>query len=306
MKNRLLQLAFTLSLTLLVTVTLARADQPTPLPKHLDRALELVAEILDAQHLGAFAEPSGPLLNRYGGSWNSASDPSFIRFAGPNSTLPGNNTTCAPLVTHLLKFTYGWDWSLLPIFDPLLNTWVATASPKAYRYVSAIKLHTGFVQQLTRLADVLPGDIAAYWDVGTDDGHAMIVASVDLASAKPYPSSTTGADPALAGTTFYEMTVLDSSASGHTNDTRLVTINGVTALTGGAGAGIMGVLINAAGEIVAHTWSLPTSNYTTVKNGATIINPNWLSGLTSRLKFQTSRELVFGRLPALTPLPGVP
>lgn len=306
MKDRLLQLAFALSLTLFLTVNLARADQPTPLPRHLDRGLELVAELLDAQHVGVFAESGGTLLNRYGGSWNSASDPSFIRFVDTGAGLPGNNTTCAPLVTHLLKHTYGWDWSQVPIFDPLLNTWVATASPKAYRYVSAIKLHTGFVQQLTRLADVRAGDIAAYWDIGTDDGHAMIVASIDFSSAKPYPSTTTGADPALAGTTFIEMTVLDSSASGHTNDTRLVTINGVTALTGGAGVGIMGVLINATGEIVAHTWSLPTSSYTTVKNGVTIVNPSWLSGLTSRLKFQTSRELVFGRLPPLAPLPGVP
>jgi hypothetical protein len=61
----------------------------------------------------------------------------------------------------------------------------------------------------------------------------------------------------------------------------------------------MGVFTNSAGEIIAHTWSLPTSNYTKVSNGVTIVNPSWLSGIKSRVKLQGAVELVFGRLPAM-------
>jgi hypothetical protein len=297
MFNRILQVAVTLAMTLAVGASLARAQ-----PAHLTHGLTLVDQIVVAQQGGIYTDPDGTFLNRYGGSWNSPTDPSFIRFLdAANSIRPANNTTCAPLVTHLLKHTYGWNWSLFQIPDPLnQNLPVSTASPKAYRYVSAIKNLAGFTQQLTTLSAVQPGDIAAYWDIGTDDGHAMVVVSVNLSSAKPYPSDVTGAIPALTGTTYYEMTVLDSSSTGHTNDTRHITYNGVTGLTGGLGTGVIGVLVDAGGAIVAHTWSLPTSSYLTKKNGVWVVNPSWLSGLNSRLKYQTSRELVFGRLPALS------
>ena len=144
MKDRLLQLAFSLILTIGVAVVLAHAD-PVPVPAHLERGLTLVDQIVASQQSGLFADTNGVLLNRYGGSWNSPTDPSFIRFLdAANGIRPGNNTTCAPLVTHLLKTAYNWDWSAFAIYDPLLNQTVATASPKAYRYVSAIKSNVGF------------------------------------------------------------------------------------------------------------------------------------------------------------------
>lgn len=291
-----LLLSCLLRLALLVGCALALPTVRSA-PAHLELGLTLVDQIVAAQATGVYSDTDGTLLNRYGGAWNSASDPSFIRFLDVASgQLPANNTTCAPLVTHLLRHAYNWNWAAIGIHDPLLNTTVTTASPKAYRYVSAIKTRAGFSQQLTRLQDLQPGDIAAFWDIGTDDGHAMIVVAVNVSSGKPYPSELSGANPALAGTTFYEVTVLDSSSSGHSQDTRLITVNGTTALSGGVGTGVIGVLVDSTGAVVGHTWSLPTSNYLTKKNGVWVPNPSWLTGLTSRLKLQTTRELVFGRL----------
>jgi len=278
-------------------------------PAHLVRGQQLVDEITAAQALGVFTgDVNGTtvFLNRYGGSWGSATEPSFIRFLDANAgTYAANLTTCAPLVTHLLKHTYGWNWKTHGIPNPLQGgAPTFTSSPQSYLYVSAIKHQVGFSQRLLTLGAVQPGDIAARWDVGTDDGHTMIVVAVNAGSAKAYPE--TSADPnflpALAGATYTEVTVLDSSSSGHSSDTRLITYNGSTALSGGVGEGVIGVFTNSAGEVIAHTWSLPTSSYTKVSKGVTIINPAWLSGIKSRVKLQGACELVFGRLPALAPV----
>ena len=309
--QRLLEIALACSLTVAVTAVLARAESP----KHLERGLALVDEITAAQKNGVFTGDVGGttvFLNRYGGSWNSATDASFIRFFdATNGTYAANYTTCSPLVTHLLKSTYGWDWKQVAIPDPLNNnTPVSPASPKSYLYGTAIKQQIGFATHVTSLFDVLPGDIAARWETPGDEGHTMIVVSVNFDSPKTYPSTPTDTNwvPALGGAKYYEVTVLDSSASGHSNDTRYITYNGKTGLSGGAGTGVIGVFVNAAGEVLAHTWSLPTSAYLGVKsNGTPYVTSGWLSGIKSRLRTQVGdAELVFGRLPALTPLPGVP
>ncbi len=278
-------------------------------PAHLVKGRQLVDEITVAQAQGVFTgDVNGTtvFLNRYGGSWTSATEPSFIRFLDVNAgTYAANLTTCAPLVTHLLKYTYGWNWKNHGIPNPLSGGALAfKSSPQSYLYVSAIKHQVGFSQRILTLDAVQPGDIAARWDVGTDDGHTMIVVAVNAASAKAYPETSSDSNflPALAGATYTEVTVLDSSSSGHTNDTRLITYNGSTALSGGVGEGVMGVFTNGAGEIIAHTWSLPTSSYTKVSNGQVIVNPSWLSGIKSRVKLQGACELVFGRLPALAPV----
>jgi hypothetical protein len=283
-------------------------------PAHLAKGNQLVDEIVSAQSKGVYAgvvDGTTVFLNRYGGTWDTAGDLSFIRYfeqtrdaaVGPYAA---NYTTCAPLVTHLLKTAYGWNWKEYFIPDTLApGTFVAKASPKSYLYVSAIKSLVGFESRVTRLVDVLPGDIAARWEVGTDEGHTMIVVSVNPATAKAYPATSADANfvADLAGSTYYEVTVLDSSSTGHSSDTRLITYGGTTDLSGGVGRGVIGVFVNAAGHIIGHTWSLPTSSYLTTKNGVTTINTNWLSGIKTRLKKQADVELVFGRLPALPPFP---
>lgn len=315
MKNRLLQLAFSAVLTLLVAITLAHAQ--TSSTAHLERGLDLVDEIVAAQKSSVFTA-NGVFLNRYGGSWGSTTDASYFRAADlVHGIQAANTTTCAPLVSHLLKSTYGWNWSNYQIPDLLKpGTTLSGPSPKSYLYVSAIKHKVGFAQQLTKLEDVKPGDIAARWEVGTDDGHTMIVVKVDLASGKDYYNDNASALTALKDTVLYEVTVLDSSATGHTVpapagtykpaalpadkiDTRYISYNGGTGLSGGVGYGIIGVLVHkTTRQIVAHTWTLPDSDYVLAKNG-------WTQGVNSRAKIQGSGwELAFGRLP--TDLPTLP
>lgn len=291
-------------------VCLLGASTVSAQPAHLAKGNQLVDEIVAAQSQGVYTgvvDGATVFLNRYGGSWDTAGDLSFIRFfdatrAANVGPYAANYTTCAPLVSHLLKYTYGWDWKAWPIPDTLNgDAPVAKASPKSYLYVSAIKHQVGFAAQVTNLLNVQPGDIAARWEVGTDEGHTMIVVGVNAASAKVYPLSSSDVNfvPELAGALYYEMTVLDSSASGHSNDTRMITYGGKTELSGGAGRGVMGVFVNTAGEVLAHTWSLPTSAYLKTSGGVTSVNPSWLSGIKSRLKKQADVELVFGRMPVL-------
>lgn len=260
-------------------------------PAHLTKGLQLVDEISGAQAAGVLVDANNVPLNRYGGSWNSATNPSYIRFAALPSVLPANNTKCAPLVTHLLKSCYNWNWSAYSFSDPILGVTKSTASPYPYQYIALLKEGKGFAARITRLDQVLPGDVLLWWNIGSaDNDHAMIVVGVNLAGGKAYPSDHANANPALAGTTYYEVEVLDSSSGVHTNDSRIVPVNGVDTQIPGVGTGTIGVLVDANFEIVGTTWSLPNSDYTTQRTG-------WLNGLHSRLKLQTATEAVIGRLP---------
>lgn len=261
-------------------------------PAHLTKGLQLVDEITAAQSQGIFTDAANVPLNRYGGSWNSASDPSYIRFLNqPAGVLAANNTKCAPLVTHLLKSVYNWNWSAHSFYDPVLKITKTSASPAPYQYIALLKAGKGFASQVTRLDQALPGDLLLWWNIGSDDkDHAMIIVSVDTASAQAYPSQLAAAKPELAGTTFYAVEVLDSSSGVHTNDSRIVSVNHVDTQIAGVGTGTIGILVNANSEIVGTTWSLPATAFAT--NADT-----WLNGLHSRLKLQSATEAVIGRLP---------
>jgi hypothetical protein len=258
-------------------------------PAHLSQALQLVDEITAAQAVGVFADGTGTPLNRYGGSWNSPTDASYIRFADLGAgVLPGNNTKCSPLVTHLLLGAYGRDWRQFSFFDPILQTTKSVASPAPYQYIVLTKDGKGLTR-IPRLDQAAPGDLLHWWQVGTTDAdHSMIIVAINWASAKAYPTNQAFSDPTLAGTTYYEVEVVDSSSGVHTDDSRLVTVNGVETQVAGIGTGIIGLLVNASMEIVGYTWSLPTSDYVTKRSG-------WLSGLHSRLRRLPAYEAVISR-----------
>lgn len=284
--------AKTLALAFSLASIVAKSSVQAQVPPHLENAVELLDQITSYQADGIYSDQNGVSINRYGGSWNSNSDPSFIRFADPdNGILPGNNTKCSPLVTHLLKYTYDWNWTDYNFFDPILNINKSTASPYAYQYCELIKQQQGFTQVFT-LSDAQPGDILSWWEVGSNaSDHTMIIAEVNWASAKPYLLGYPNSNQALAGTTYYEVRVIDSSSSTHTADSRVITINGVSQTVAGLGTGIIGLLVNQTNEIVGRTWSLPTSDYLTKPN-------SWLGGLTSRLKLAPQWEIVIGRISA--------
>lgn len=258
-------------------------------PAHYDGALLLLNQIIECQDANIFTDANNVPLNRYGGSWSSKTDPSFIRWADPmNGILPMNNTKCSPLVTHLFKNLYAWNWKNYVFFDPVKNANHSTASPEAYQYVQLIKQGQGFMQ-IPQLNNAQTGDILSWWEVGkSSNDHTMILSSIDWNSAKTYPLGYPNSDPALAGTTYYEVTVIDSSSGVHTADSRLIEINGQPAVISGIGIGIIGLLVNQNFEIIGRTWSLPTSNYDTQTN-------TWVGSLNNRLKLAPTFEIVIGR-----------
>jgi hypothetical protein len=280
----------TLALGCLAGAHTAQAQSP---PHHL-AAVELLNQITTLQSLGIYTDSSGTPLNRYGGNWNSATDPSYIQFADLNhNVLPGNHTKCSPLVTHLFKSVYNWNWKNYSFYDPVLKVTKSTASPAPYQYIALVKEGKGFTQRVLTLNQAQPGDILSWWTVGSDaNDHTMIISSVNWNSVRTYPSQLPGAISALAGTVFVEVQVIDSSADLHTADSRLVNVNGTLQHLPGIGTGTIGLLINSNFEIVGRTWSLPTSDYYTQPNG-------WLSGLHSRLRLAPANEIVIGRMPSL-------
>ncbi len=271
------------------TALLAFASTGAAQSLHLDVAVELVDQITTYQANGIFTDGNGVSLNRYGGSWNSNSDPSFVRLEDlENGILPGNNTKCSPLVTHLLRNLHGWNWSDHPFYDPIEAKLKTSVSPQAYQYCALIKQEIGF-DRVPTLDAALPGDILSWWVVGSSSSdHTMIIQNIDWSSAKPYPLGYANSNPALAGTTYYEVRVVDSSSDTHTDDTRLVDVNGSIEHIDGIGTGTIGLLVNPNFEIIGRTWSLPTSNYDTQKN-------TWVKSLNSRLKLAPTWEIVVGR-----------
>ena len=263
--------------------------------QHLQDALTLAGQIRQKGEAGIFVDAGNVPLNRHGGAWSSPNQ-SYIRFEG-TGTLPGNYTECAPFVTRILQHSYNWNWSTYKWTDPATGLPTSTASPNSYKYVIYIKSLLGFSQQLMSVDQVQPGDIVAMRDIGQTTGHTAIVVSVNPASAKPYPSAWSGALAKWAGTTYYELNVVDSSDYYHSADSKkFFDQNGLLITqTRGLGTGIMGVLVNANMEVVAHTWSLPDGDY----NGAPAMQTQWINSLHANLRDQVAaggREMVFGRL----------
>lgn len=281
----------------LAAILFGAASMPSALraddPPYFVVAETLLGQILECQAAGIYTDAQGVSLNRYGGSWSSKTNPSFIRLADPeNGILPANNTKCSSLVTHLLRNVHNWNWKDHTFFDPISLTNKSTVSPEAYQYVALTKQAKGLVE-IPTLDAALPGDILSWWEVGKSSGdHTMLIAEVHWESAKPYPLGYANSNPALAGTTFVEVTVIDSSSDTHTDDTRLVDINGQETHIAGIGSGIIGLLINEDGEIIGRTWSLPTSSYETQRN-------TWVGSVNNRLKLAPTWEFAIGRVPPL-------
>jgi hypothetical protein len=284
-----------LKITLPLAFAAAASLCPAQLPAHLETGLDLVDQIAAAQSQGVIYKPNtSPAVpyNRYGGSWNSASNPSGYTLANLGSGIYAeNNTTCAPLVTHLLRNVHGWNWSKVPFIDPFTHQSTTSASPTPYRYVALMKQRKGFPDgPVARLAEVRPGHVFSIWEPGLIQqahDHTGLVVSVAPAGVA-YPDHPTS-DPAFLGTTLVPMTVLDSTSSPHgAGDSRYFHHENSSYTIPGAGIGVMGVLVDAQGVILGHTWSMPPAD--------AAANPaSWLSQFESRFRPQSERELVIAR-----------
>ena len=254
---------------------------------HLEMGLDLVEHLLIHQTSGQFTDGAMVPLNQYGGSWNN----DLIVQVGDhdNNILPKNNSVCGNFVTKLLNQSYNWNWSDYQFFDPNAGQNVTTASPNAHRYMELVKQQVGFKNQIFDIQDVQPGDIMVKREVGNTSGHVWIIKEVMIGQPMPYDSNQPASLNHLAGTIYYEVDVLDSSNGHHSYDTRWVEYNGFLYETHGAGVGTMGLLTDANGTIIGHTWSLPSADYATE-------TASWVSSLNGKINLMDEDELVIGRL----------
>jgi hypothetical protein len=256
---------------------------------HMPYAELLLNQILDLQAQGVFLDFDGTPLNRYGGD---SSNPAFIRIGSTSlGVRPMNFTKCSTFLTRLFAQIYGRNWNsdAYRFYDTVQARYVKTSSPQAYQYGLLSKQNIGFAEiQTLNLA--LPGDVLSWWVEGSQsDDHTMLIRDINWASLKVYPTNQPNSNPALAGTSFIEVYVTDSSSSTHSFDTRNVLVDGQPTHIAGLGRGVVGLLLDSGNRIVGRTWSLPTSDYYTQQN-------TWVKSVNSRLKLAPTWGFAIGRI----------
>jgi hypothetical protein len=171
---------------------------------------------------------------------------------------------CSGLLNSLLERAYG-------LTPDDFEKWLGKHRPLAKEYFDAITTQKNF-RLITTVGSVRPGDVIAIrYPPGTNDntGHIMIIAGV--------PTARKASKPEVDGTEQFEVSVIDSSESGHgRTDTRRKQDG---TFGDGVGQGVFRLYASPNGEIVGYTWS-------------TFANSDYYD--------QNTRQLVIGRL-KLTP-----
>ncbi|PWT92412.1 MAG: hypothetical protein C5B55_06475, partial [Blastocatellia bacterium] len=151
-----------------------------------------------------------------------------------------SHVDCSGLLNVLFERAYG-------ITPNDFEKWLGKRRPLASEYFNAITQQQNF-RSITSIANVRPGDIVAIrYPPGTNDntGHIMIVNDV--------PSRRKPSKPEVEGTEQWEVSVIDSSESGHgKTDTRRKPDG---SFGDGVGQGILRIYTGTNNEIVGYTWS---------------------------------------------------
>ncbi|MDQ1330914.1 MAG: hypothetical protein QG578_1179 [Thermodesulfobacteriota bacterium] len=150
-----------------------------------------------------------------------------------------SHTDCSGFLTALFEKAY----SLTPDH---FERWLGKRRPLAKNYHEAIVNRNGFTR-IESIAEIEPGDIIAVrYPPGTrNTGHVLIVAET--------PRERKASRPEIKGTGQWEITVIDSSESGHgKTDTRYMK-GGI--FCAGAGRGILRVYTDLKGRFAGYTWS---------------------------------------------------
>ena len=166
-----------------------RAAEPVSEPKHLQEAQVLVRGLkLEDTHYN-HGEPD-------------------VQWKGVNgATKFVSHTDCSGFVNSLLIHTYDYKCDDF-------RKWFGKNRPMADNYHDAIAQQKGFAQVL-EFKDTRPGDILAikYFTKKSDTGHVMLAAGV--------PRKIALKKPVIGDTEQWEITVIDSSKTGHgPTDTR--------------------------------------------------------------------------------------
>ena len=151
-----------------------------------------------------------------------------------------SRTDCSGFLNVLLERSYG-------LTPDDFEQWLGKRRPLAVHYFDAIREQRNF-RGISNERDIRPGDIIAIrYPPGTNEntGHIMLIASTPV----PHRQS----KPEVENTEQWEISVIDSSESGHgKTDTR----HKPDATFGsGVGQGVLRLYTNRDGEIVGYTWS---------------------------------------------------
>jgi len=212
--------------TAVVLVSLALSGgraQDAGVPKHLADARDLLKH-LDLQHTSyAHGEPK-------------------LSWTGTREV----HADCSGFLDELLVHTYGYDRTMF-------KKWFDSSRPSAARYHDAIIAGRGFAE-VKRIADVLPGDVLSvkYFARKDNTGHVMLVAET--------PRAMQPKKPLIAGAAQWEVTVIDSSKTGHgPTDTRYA--KGKDGKDhDGLGQGVLRIYVDKQGQVVGFTWSTLTAS----------------------------------------------
>jgi hypothetical protein len=151
-----------------------------------------------------------------------------------------SHVDCSGLLNVLFERAYG-------ITPNDFEKWLGKRRPLASEYFNAISQQQNF-RAITAIGNVRPGDIIAIrYPPGTNDntGHIMIVNEV--------PSRRKSSKPEIDGTEQWEVSVIDSSESGHgKTDTRRKPDG---SFGDGVGQGVLRIYTDSSNQIVGYTWS---------------------------------------------------
>jgi len=151
-----------------------------------------------------------------------------------------SHVDCSGLLNVLFERAYG-------ITPNDFEKWLGKRRPLASEYFNAISQQQNF-RAITAIGNVRPGDIIAIrYPPGTNDntGHIMIVNEV--------PSRQKSSKPEIDGTEQWEVSVIDSSESGHgKTDTRRKPDG---SFGDGVGQGVLRIYTDSGNQIVGYTWS---------------------------------------------------
>ena len=225
------------------TVAMLAGSQATAFAQaHFNDANQLVTDLLS----------NNQNVNIYDG--DSQYTDSIQWSGGPRTAI----TVCGTFMTLLIKHTYGTT-------NAQFTANTGSTSPNAAKYYDAIVAQTGFTR-INGVAQLAQGDVISikYPAGQNSSGHVMMVQSVG--AWRPRQDSTqnflfNNAEPAITG--FYDITVMDSSASFHgPTDSR-------ASNPGGIGRnGIFRIYVNNQFQILGYTWStVNASEYKKVSSG---------------------------------------
>jgi hypothetical protein len=205
----------------LIWCAVAYGGESSLIPKHLADAQMLIANISQADNAYQHRD-------------------CYIKWKGEDgATRYQNRSDCSDFLALLVEHSYG-------VTTEQLKEWTGHRRPLADNWHDAIVAGKGF-ERIRKLSDAHPGDVLAikFPPHLPDTGHIMTV-------DQP-PRQITAKPPMRPGTQQWDVTIVDSTKSGHgPQDTRIKS-DGTSGQ--GVGRGTIRIYTDSTGAIAGYCWS---------------------------------------------------